>query len=474
MAPHNGSSGAAAAAIPSRSWQILGLVCLGVFMGALDGSIVNVAFPTLSAFFHVSVALVGWVTIVYLLTSTALVAIFGRLSDRLGNKPVYLSGFAVFLVGSALAGTANDVGWLIAFRALQAVGSSMLLANSVAILALEFPQQRFGTALGFIETAVSAALVVGPVAGGFLIQALGWRWIFYVNIPIALTAMILGNRLLPPTPLRASEGRFDWLGSASFGLGLGSFLLGISLGQSVGWHNPLRIGLLVAGAVLLTGFFVVERRTPNPMLDLGLFRRRSFSTANFAKVFAYATVFAVTFLIPFYLQQELGFSPAQVGLALVPMPVALAVGSLIAGPLSDRIGSGILAPVGLLVGAGGCFLFTQVSPGAGYRELFLAMVVFNLGMGCFIVPNDSIIMRSAPREKSGIASGVLAMMRSVGMIFGISFGSAVFEARLAGLVRQLGAARHAVAFVLSFHHVFLWATIVCLCGLGLTLVPPDR
>ncbi|MCL6562987.1 MAG: MFS transporter [Firmicutes bacterium] len=453
-------------AAANQPFKILALVCLGVFMGALDGSIVNVAFPTLAEYFRVPLTVVGWVTEVYLLTSTTLVTIFGRLSERWGSRRVYLGGFAVFLAGSVLSGMAASIHWLLVFRGLQAVGSAMLVANSVAILAQVFPRQRFGTALGLLETAVSAALVVGPVVGGFLIQALGWRWIFYVNVPIATAAMGLGTRWLPPTPPAPERHRFDWLGALAFGAGLGTLLFGISLIPQEGGVAP---PLIAVGAAILAGFLVWERHHPNPMLDLGLFLRRAFSLANGAKVFAYATIFAITFLVPFYLQDLAAYPPGAVGTAMVPLPVALAAGSLVGGPLSDRVGSRLLAPLGLVLAVIGTALFLRVTPGSGYWPLLTAMVVVNFGMGAFIVANDRIIMHSAPREKAGTASGVLAMMRSIGMVLGIALSAALFSSYQAGFQRS-GAA-FSRAFVLSFHAVFAWAAVATAAGLAMTVMP---
>lgn len=466
---HSNTAGAVAESVAARrARQVVGLVCLGVFMGALDASVVNVAYPTLSAAFAAPLAVVGWVSIAYLLTRSALLAIFGRMSDIAGHKRIYMAGFAVFLAGSVLAGLAPTMLTLILCRVLQAVGSAMLSANSMAILTLHTPRGRLGSALSLVETSVSVALGVGPVIGGILIQTLGWRAIFYLNVPVSLAALWLAGRLLPAMPGSARHERFDLAGAVTFALGLGGVLLGISLAQDEGWSSPLTAGPLLLGLLLLAGFLRAERRTDRPMLDLTLFRNRTFTAANAAKVFAYATAFAVTFTVPFYLERVLAYSPAMLGFAMMPLPAAMAIGALIGGPLSDRLGSRLLAPLGMAVATAGCALFTLVSPAHGYAGLLAAMATLEIGIGLFVAPNDNLIMQSAPRSRTGVASSVLALMRNLGMIFGITFAATALQARIAAHLHA--GAPMATATLAAFHDVYWLTALVCLTGLLLCLL----
>jgi EmrB/QacA subfamily drug resistance transporter len=454
-------------------WPVLATVCLGTFMGALDGSIVTVGYPTFTAAFRVPVSLVQWVGVAYLLSSSSLVAIFGRVSDMVGHKRIYVGGFAVFLVGSVLCGAATGIGALIGFRVLQAVGSAMLVANSVAILSHAVGAARMGTALGLLETAVSVALVVGPVVGGLLIQSSSWRMIFYVNVPVAIGAMLLARRVLPPLALRKARERFDVAGAVTFGTGLGALLLGASLGPVAGWTAAAVLASGGAGVVLLAAFFAIERRVRPPMLDLSLFRHRAFAGANAAKFCAYAASFTVTFVVPFYLQELLRYSPGRVGLAMTPMPVALAAGSLVGGPLSDRAGSHVLAPLGMAVAAAGGYLFTLVRPAHGYTALAAAMVVFDFGLGLFIAPNDAVIMNSAPRDRQGVAGGVLALMRSAGMIIGLTLAATVVQSQLGPAAADaFGAGVRVPAGPLAqgIHHVYAITIVLCVVSTGLSLL----
>jgi len=432
-------------------------------MGAIDVSIVTVAYPTFTAAFHVPVSLVQWTSVVYLLTSATLVAIVGRVSDMVGHKRIYVAGFAVFLAGSVLCGAATGIGALIAFRILQAVGSAMLVANSVAILSHTVGAARMGTALGVMETAVSVALVVGPVAGGLLIQAFSWRMIFYVNVPVAIGAMLLARRALPPLEGGRRE-RFDAAGAVTFGGGLGTLLLGASLGPIAGWATPGVDALLAAGVVLLAAFFGIERRVRPPMLDLALFQNRAFAGACAAKLCAYAGSFTISFVIPFYLQRLLRYPPGAVGVAMMPMPAALAAGSLLGGPLSDRAGSHVLAPLGMAVAAAGGYLFTRVSPAHGYAALAAAMVVLDFGLGLFIAPNDAVIMNSAPADKQGVAGGVLAMMRNVGMITGLTLAATIVQGQLGAAGGGRPALTHGI------HDVYVATIALCVLGTALSLL----
>jgi EmrB/QacA subfamily drug resistance transporter len=449
-----------------RAQQVLGLVCFATFMSALDSSVVNVAYPTLTVALHATVAAISWVGIAFLLTRATLLTVFGRLSDMVGHKRIYMAGFFVFMLGSALSGLAWSVGSLIVFRCLQAVGAAMLTANSLAIVALEYPRSRMGAAIGMFETAVSVALGVGPVLGGLLIQAVGWRSIFYVNVPVAAAALLLARRILPPMP-GASRGEvFDWAGAATFAAGMVAVLVGVDLAPGDGWGSPAVLAPLALGLGCLGVFGAIERRARHPMTDLTLFGNRTFTAANLAKILAYASTFVVSFALPFYLEDLLGYPPAHVGLALLPLPVGMGLGSLLGGPLSDRIGSRVLAPAGLVLAAAGALAFARVQPAAGYGPLLPAMALLEFGAGLFVSPNDSLIMRSAPEARAGQASGILALTRSVGMILGIAFGATVLQAFVGNALGT--SALPPASFVHGFHLVFAVTVALCLVGAALS------
>ncbi|HEX5416563.1 MAG TPA: MFS transporter [Chloroflexota bacterium] len=446
-------------------WLVLATVCLGTFMGAMDSSIVNVTLPLLSTTFSVDLPTIGWVAIAYQLAATCTLGTFGRLTDIFGRRSIYLAGFAVFVVGSALCGQANDALTLILFRVFQGIGSAMLVANSMALLTHVFPSHQRGTAIGFLETSVSLAFTVAPTLGGFLQTLLGWRSVFYVNIPIGAFGIILAYLIITDPP-RAAGNRprsLDLPGAALLMFSLSGIMLALTRGigdePGAAYYRWLALPAVLAFA----GFIYVEGRATDPTIDLSLFRHRVFAGANAAKVFSYAAMSSVTFLMPFYLEQGLGLSPTLTGLGMTALPVALALGSMTGGPLSDRFGSHVLAPIGMIIASGGALVLTQVAPSQGYPPVMVAMFLVGLGMGLFIVPNDSAIMGAAPRDKLGVASGILATTRNLGLSSGIAFSGTLLAA-----LTQVYAARPS-AFVAAYQAVYFITIGLCLVAMVLSL-----
>jgi EmrB/QacA subfamily drug resistance transporter len=435
-------------------------------MGALDGSIVNVTMPLLSTTFQVDIPTIGWIAIAYQLVSTSTLSTFGRITDVFGRRAIYIGGFAVFLAGSALCGLANSALMLILFRVLQGVGSAMLVANSMALITAVFPSGQRGTAIGFLETSVSLAFTVGPTIGGILQSTLGWRSIFYVNIPIGAIGMLLAYTVVSDPPRKSTQRRsLDLPGAVLLAIGLTGLMLAITQGIDDSPSAPYFRWLAIPSVVALVWFVRTELRAKDPTIDLTLFRIRVFAGANAAKVFAYSAMSSVTFLMPFYLERALLFSPTTTGLAMTAFPIALAVGSMTGGPLSDRFGSHVLAPIGMVIASLGGFGLTQVTPAQGYPPVMIALFLVGLGMGLFIVPNDSAIMGSAPPDKLGVASGILATTRNLGLSSGVAFAGTLLAAR-----SQLYAGLTIPAtdqFALAFHDVYF--VTIALCAVALVL-----
>lgn len=449
-------------------WLVLGVVCLGMFTASIDGAALNVTYPLLATTFGTSAAVIGWVALANMITSVTGLAIFGRLADQVGRKRVYVSGIVVFLLGSILAISAQSLGWLIAARVVSGLGNSMLIANSVALIGGVFPANRRGTAIGMLETTVALGLATGPIFGGLVADALGWRAVFFLCWPAGVSAAVLAVLVLREAPRLGTRESFDFLGAVTFAGGMVSSLLGLTNGATLGWGSPWVLGALGLGAALFAIFVLIERRVPYPMIDLSLFRSPVFAAANLAKVACYLAIMAGLFLAPFYFQRALGLSPAETGRAMLPFPIALSLASLTMGPLSDRIGWRAIAPLGMVVGAVGCWLVAQITPEGGLLAAFGAFLLMILGLASFISPNDSAIVGAAPPERLGVASGILAVTRSLGMIVGIALAGTVLAARepayaAAGL-DEVG------AFVAAFHDVFRIAAGVCILGALASLV----
>ena len=451
---------------PDYQWIVLGIVCLGTFMGALDGSIVNVTLPLLSTIFGVDIPTIGWVAIAYQLATISTLGTFGRLTDLFGRRVIYLSGFVVFVVSSALCGISNGATMLIAFRAMQGVGAAMLTANSMALITAVFPGNQRGTAIGFLETSVSLAFTIGPTIGGVLQSALGWRSIFYVTVPVALVGFILAF-VVVNDPARLATGprrrSLDLPGAVLLAISLTSVMLVLT--GLAGDAASTYIWLALPAAIVVVIFIVVEKRTKDPTIDLGLFGIKTFAWANLAKLFSYTAMSSVTFLMPFYLQRSLGMSPTVTGLAMTSFPIALAIGSMTGGPLSDRFGSRLLAPIGMIIASLGGLILTRVLPADGYFLVGIALFLVGLGMGLFIVPNDSAIMGSAPTDKLGVASGILAISRTLGLSSGVAFAGTVLATRSVAYASLPVAAP--VQFALAFHDVY--GITIGLCVVAMVL-----
>ncbi len=400
----------------------------GAINAAISNNVVTVAFPIFGEHFGASPAVVSWVAIAYTLTSASLLTTFGRLSDMRGRRNFYALGLAIFLVGSMLCSSSGSILQLIAFRVLQGVGSSLVTANSLAYLVEIYPADRRGSIVGLWEACIGAGIAVGPVIGGGLLSAFGWQSVFFVSVPISAAILALVPRFLfePDRPRRKQ--RFDFVGSGLFAGGVATLLFAFTEGHELGWTSPAVVGCLVACGVSGSSFVRVELRHSQPMVDLRIFRSRTFSAGNAAKVFAYMPFSANTFLLPFYLEQAVGLTPATLGLWLTPTPVAMVAASLLCGPLSDKIGGRLLAPAGCLLQALGAMLMTRVSPEGGFGLLAVAMVLFGVGIGAFIAPNDSSILSATPPDKLGVANGIMGISRQLGLVIGYSISGGLLAA----------------------------------------------
>ena len=416
-------------------WLVVGTVCVGAFLGQLDASIAGLVLPTLEEVFGAPVASIEWVAIAYLLTLAALVVPLGRLADLLGRKTLYTWGFLVFIVGSAACGFAPSLGWLIALRVVQAGGAAMLQANSVAIITAAVPRRALGRAIGIQGAAQAVGLSVGPSVGGLLIDTLGWQWVFFIAVPFGLLGTVLGWLVLPCTTREAVASaaaepeRFDWLGALLLGPAVALVLLGLTYGNTWGWTSPLLVLVGAAAAGCLGAFWRAESRSPSPLVEPALLRVRTFSLGLLAGLLSYAVLFGSLFLLPFYLERILGQTPAQTGLLLTPVPIALGVMAPAAGALVDRIGpapptiAGMLAAAAALIGL-------ALAPGDLPLTLGL-LGLLGFGLGLFTPPNNSAIMGSAPAHRLGVAGGILNMTRSLGTSLGVAATGAVLAIRLA-------------------------------------------
>lgn len=401
-------------------------VGLGVLMSTLDSSIVNISLPTLVEELDTTFATIQWVVLSYLLVITSLMLSVARLGDMFGKKKLYNIGLVLFTLGSLLCGLSPGVGWLIGFRALQGTGAVMMTALGSAIITEVFPSSERGRALGIVGGIVSIGIALGPSLGGLLIGTVGWRAMFLVNVPIGLLAAAIVFKVVPPLAPGEPGQRFDIAGAAILFVMLGGYALGMTLGQDLGFHSRLVLALLTAAGVGLVAFLIVQIRSPYPMIDLSLFRNVLFGV-NLLMGLLVFIVIAGQFLFPFFLQLVKGYSVQQAGLLIGVFPLMMGVVAPISGALSDRFGSRVITLIGLISIATACVLVSTLHEDVGLGGFALRLVPLGIGVGMFNSPNNSAVMGTAPRNRLGIASGLLALSRTLGQTTGLPLMGAIFS-----------------------------------------------
>lgn len=412
----------------ARPGAVLAVLAVGTIMAPLDSSIVNIALPSIAAEFSESLTGVGWVTTAYLFTTASLLLTMGRLGDVWGLRRLYVTGLAIFGVGSLACAFAGSLPWLISARVLQAVGSAMIFAAGPALVTRTFPPNRRGWALGYISLAVSVGLTAGPALGGLLVGTFGWPSIFLINIPLVAVTGVAAWRLLPeecPEPQR-----FDLPGAVLVAAGLLLLLLGLGGAEEGGFLSGAVLLPMAGSGLALALFIAWERRAAKPMVDLAMFRVGAFSAGLAAAALAYLSLFAVTFTMPFYLTRVLGMDTRVAGLFLTVTPLAMAAFAPAAGRLSDRRGSRGLATLGLLVLSAGLATASFLKADGGLALVAVALLLTGGGMAVFQTPNTAAVLRATPRERAGVGSAFVAEARNVGMSVGIALTAGIVGAAM--------------------------------------------
>jgi EmrB/QacA subfamily drug resistance transporter len=386
---------------------VLAITVLGSGIASLDATVVNIALPTIGRDFHTGVAALQWVTNGYTLTLTAFLLIGGSLGDRFGRRQVYLTGIVWFTLASVACGLAPGMVFLIVTRVLQGVGAALLTPGSLAILEASFAPADRGRAIGVWSGLSGVAIAAGPLIGGYLISAASWRWIFFINVPIAAAVVALGARHLPESRDLTVTGKIDYPGA----LAAVVFLTGITFAfieaPTLGWSSPAVLTMTLAGVVGLAAFMAREHRAAAPMLPLSIFRERQFAATNAVTFIVYAALVGATFLLPVVLQVVSGYSPLASGLALLPLTIIMLALSARSGKLAARIGPRLQMSAGPVVVGVGLAMLTLATHGSSYVLYVLpAVVIFGLGLAITVAPLTATAMNSAPAEQLGIASAV--------------------------------------------------------------------
>ena len=412
-----------------RKWYVMAAVTMGTFLATIDGSIVNVALPTLVNAFDSELAIVQWVVLAYLLTVATLMLSVGRLADMFGKRQIYAGGMVIFTLGSLACGLSVSISMLIAFRALQAVGAAMVAALGPAIITEAFPSTERGRALGISGATVSVGIVLGPALGGVLLHYLSWHWIFFVNLPVGIAGVLLVTRFVPQRKPPGGQ-RFDFAGATTMFFGLLSLLLALTFAQRSGFGTPLIVALLAGFLVFLCAFILIERHHAQPIVNFGMFGNALFSVNLITGFMTFVAIAGTLILMPFYLQGILGLDSLQVGMLLAVHPIAMGLIAPLSGALSDRVGVRPIVVVGLLALLGGYVAVSSLDVHTTPLGYALRLLPVGLGMGIFQSPNNSAIMGAAPRAQLGVASSILALTRTLGQTVGISVLSAVWAGRV--------------------------------------------
>ncbi|WP_236789389.1 MFS transporter [Amycolatopsis sp. GM8] len=395
-------------------WLAVATVCFGAFMGQLDASIVTLTFPALQEQFGAPLAAVEWVSLSYLLALVGLVAAAGRIADAAGRKLIYLYGFAVFTAASAACALAPGLVWLVVFRVVQAIGAAMLQANSVALVVTSVPKDKMRAALGVQAAAQALGLALGPALGGVLVDSVGWQWVFWVNVPVGVVALVAGRYLLPRTRQRTRLGRFDWPGLVLLGAATTTLLLGVSGFSGLPLPVWAPAGLVTASAIGFAGFVLRERQAASPLVDLSVLRPRAVSIGLLGALCAYLVLFGPLTLFP----QVLG-AHGMAGLVLTALPAGFALSALAAERLMPRSWGartrGLIGAIACVVAAGGL----TVAP---TTTVWVAawLLVLGVGLGVFIPVNNSAIMGAIPARMSATGGGLVNMARGLGTALGVA------------------------------------------------------
>jgi EmrB/QacA subfamily drug resistance transporter len=400
-------------------------VCLGQFMTALDSRSVIVALPTISIYFDTSLAVVQWIPLAYQLTIIGLVLSLARLGDMVGRKKIYGSGFLLLASGSVCCGLSTDLWQLIAFRVLAGIGGAMVLANGRAVVSTLYAQEGRGRALGLTSMAFHLGYITGPSLGGFLIDTAGWRWIFFVSLPVALAAAFMAWKVLPETASDRSQYSIDPMGMATLLLTVVSLILALQqiAKSGVGW---VAITAFLVAAIFLGLLLRVERKTPVPLLDLSLFRVRMLTAGILSHFFVVISHSSTFFLLPFYLQGILHFTPTQVGVTIIFFSLVIVFLAPVGGWLGDRFGSRLLCTLGSVMTVISMLAFSRMGADAGRAAVIVPLMILGLGWSLFQSPNLSAVFSAVEPRHVGAVSGISLTAANIANAMGVAIGSVLF------------------------------------------------
>jgi EmrB/QacA subfamily drug resistance transporter len=423
----------------ARKWWTLTAVSVGTFMLLLDITVVNTALPSIQRDLSASFTDVQWVIDAYTLALAAIVLTAGSLADRIGRRVVFTAGLGIFAAASLAAGLAPDATFLNISRAIQGIGGAAMFAVSLALVAQEFaPGRARATAMGVYGATIGVSVAVGPLVGGAITSGLGWRWVFFINVPIGIAAIGMTSAKLRESR-DPNATRVDWLGLVSLSSSLFMLVLALLRGNTEGWSSPLIVGLFTGAAVMMAAFVAIERQVSEPMLPLGLFRRRAFTGVQLAAFAVSASLFALFLYLTLYLQNYLGYSPVQAGLRYLPITLAPFFVAPVAVALLGRMQARFVLAIGLAGVGGGLLLMGGLSESSSWTALLPGFILAGIGVGLLNPVIADVAVSVVSKDRSGMAAGINDTFRQVGIAVGTATWGAIFLSRGADKVSTLTA-----------------------------------
>ena len=409
----------------NNMWLILIATCLFTFMSTLDGSIVNIAMPTMSKDLAISMNEAEWIVSVYMITICCLLIFWGRISDTIGKIKIFKIGTLIFIMGSLFCGISSTLEMLLISRIIQATGASMTMATNYGIITENFPPEMRGRSLGVLGSFVSLGSIAGPGIGGVIIQKYTWHYIFLINIPIGIFAFVLGYFVFPKSKKKDIPLNLDYLGFILFDMFIISLFMGIFIGQVIGFTKLSIIILFIIAVCSFVGFIFREKGAKNPLIDLTIFNNKSFSVGLTCAVLIFSSNLFMNTLLPFYLQDTLKLSSLMSGFILMCVPIAMVIVAPISGALSDKIGAKGLTFLGLFIVSISQLLFILIGLKTTISYLVILTLLAGTGVALFQSPNNSIIMSSVEHNHLGIAGSINSLARNIGMVTGLSLSTTI-------------------------------------------------
>jgi EmrB/QacA subfamily drug resistance transporter len=418
-------------------WLVLIVISLALFMSLLDVTIVNIAIPHIMSALNAGLSSIEWVINVYILIMAISLLTLGKLGDLFGRKRLFLIGLAVFTLASLGCSLSPNLAILLVSRGIQAIGGAAMMPATLSIINVEFGKYEIGLAIGIWGAISGAANAAGPIIGGALVDAFSWRYIFLINVPIGIVAIVAGILIVRESKDTATDRHIDVPGIISVSIALFCLTFALVEGQKYGWTSMLILSLFVISLVTFIVFIFIEPRTKNPLMQLRLFRSRNFSGGNAVSMVVMLGLVAVIFMLTLFLQIVLGFSAFKAGLTLLPLPLALMLVAPIAGRLTDKIGGRWILFGGTLLAAVGVYYVSQMTGiNTTWVDMVLPLAICGVGMGMVMAPSTTVVMGDTPVEQSGMGSGILATIRQTGSVLGISVLGAVLQNQLVTNVRE--------------------------------------